>query len=357
MQATHSPPTSDSRCGPAKKLGLLAASLLPVLLLLEVGWRTYLWSAGQGFLDDPNEFVSPFFTTYEQPPPIKSGSDAWYRDDRVPITKPDREIRIVCFGGSTTLNKRAGVSYPQLLDESFSDLAGAYSVRVLNAGGEGFSTAHTLVNLSLRNLELAPDIIIVYHNINDLSVKDFGSWASSDYANKYKSDFYLGLRHRTGAVAQLVKISRLARFLMSRIQNLEFPRNEYGEVGRTSWTNDHSQVLTYFKSNLRSIAAIAREHGIRLVLASQPARSDFRRDEGFSAFNEALQQAAEDEGAVFVDVAGMMTEDDFFLEDGIHYTAPGVERLADILYPHLRSLVAEVVAERLPPDRPLGPPS
>jgi len=334
--------SSARKFGLAKSAAYLVIIFILVFLILELTWRTYLYTTGRGFFDDPNEFTSPFFTSYQEPAPLKWESTAWYRNVEVSIPKPDSEIRVICFGGSTTVNWRAGISYPQILDTKFSETDRNFSVRVFNAGGEGFSTAHTLVNLSLRNLELAPDVIVVYHNINDLSVKNFGDWVSSDYANKYKSDFYLGFRHRTGALAGLTKISRLARFIVSSIEGLAFPRNQYGEVGRTSMTNDHSQVLAHFKNNLRSIAAVAREHGIRLVLASQPAKSDFRGDDGFVAFNQAVQQIAEEEGAVFVDVAKLMTDDNLFLDDSIHYTRQGVQRLADIFYPHVQYLVGQL---------------
>jgi lysophospholipase L1-like esterase len=346
MSPTDISATSPRRFSPVRIVAYLAIVFFLLFLALELAWRTYLFTAGRGFLDNPNEFTSPFFTTYEEPAPIKWRSTAWYRNAEVPVLKPDNEIRIICFGGSTTVSRRAGVNYPQILDLKFLDLKSDNPVRILNAGGDSFSTAHTLVNLSLRNLELDPDIIVVYHNINDLSVKDFGDWAYSDYANKYKSDFYLGLRHRTGVIAELTKVSRLARYVVSSSQSLAFPTNQYGEAGRTSQNNDYSQALLHFTTNLRNIAAVAREHGILLVFASQAAKSDVRRNAGFAAFNQAIQQIADQEGAVFVDAANSMTDDDLFLEDSIHYTRQGVERLANIFYPYLQDLVREVESTR-----------
>jgi len=344
MQASSSAKAQTRKFGVGKSIAYLLIIFFIAFIALEMAWRAFLYSTGRGFFDDPNEFTSPFFTTYEEPPPTKWESTAWYRNAEVPVAKPENEIRIICFGGSTTVNQRAGVSYSALLDEMFSESTTGPTVRVLNAGADGFSTAQTLVNLSLRNLELSPDIVFVYHNINDLSVKDFGDWVTSDYANKYKSDFYLGFRHRTGFLAALVKMSRLARFAVSSIDALAFPQNQYGEAGRTSRTNDHAQVLTYFRNNLRSIAAIAREHGIRLVLASQAAHSELRRVEGFAAFNRAIEEIAREEGVEFVDVANIMTDNALFLEDQIHYTRPGVERLAEILYPSFRVIVDELTA-------------
>jgi lysophospholipase L1-like esterase len=315
-----------------------------ILLAAETAWRTYLYSIGRGFFDDPHKFTSPFFTIYEEPPPFKWRTTAWYRNGRVEFAKAPNEIRIICFGGSTTVNWRAGLSYPELIERRLAERHPRYLIRVLNAGGDGYSTAHTLVNLSLRNLEIQPDIITVYENINDLSAKDFGDQITSDYANKYKSDFFLDFRHRTGLIAALTKISRLARSVFSNINILAFPDAGHGG-GRQSLGRDYRPGLQYFALNLRSIAAIAKEHGIRVLMASQPAQAGFRYA-GFAAYNETVRTIAMERGIVFVDVAAAVTGDDLFLPDAIHNTRKGVERVADVLYTPLDQLVQEVIRQR-----------
>src|SRR4030095_14848093 len=73
--------------------------------------------------------------------------------------------------------------------------------------------------------------------------------------------------------------------------------------------------LVYFERNLRSIVAGARGHGRRLARLSQAARDDYRRDPGFTAYNETIRRVAEAEGVVFVDVASGGPEDAFFPSD------------------------------------------
>ena len=244
-----------------KKLVLLIFIFFLVLLGLELAWRTYLFQIGKGFFDDPKEFTSPFFTTYEEPRPFITKDGFTYRNGKVSLQKPPKEIRIISFGGSTTVNDRAGISYPEILEHKFAENGNDCSVRVLNAGSEGYSTAHTLVNFSLRNLDVKPDIVTVYENINDLSATWFGDGVTSDYANKYRTDFYLGFRHRTGFLAELTKLSRLARFIVSKVQAIKFPAQE--QYSNT----DYARGLEYFKRNLRNIVAIARANNIRVVLA------------------------------------------------------------------------------------------
>ena len=323
-----------------KKLILLIFIFFLALLVLELAWRIYLFRIGRGFFDDPREFISPFFTTYEEPRPFITSAGFEFRNGKVSLQKPSNEVRIISFGGSTTVNARAGISYPEILENKFAEDGNSCSVRVLNAGGDGYSTAHTLVNLSLRNLDVKPDIITVYENINDLSAIWFGDDVTSDYANKYKTDFYLGFRHRTGFIAELTKVSRLARFVASRVNAIAFPAHE-------NFPNrDYTLGLEYFKRNLRSIVGVARAHNIRVVLASQAAKSDFRTNPGFVAYNNAVRDLAEEEGVVFVDIASALTDDDLFLNDSIHNNRKGVERLADAFYVPLRDLVDQVKKEK-----------
>ena len=331
---------AKQRIGRGKKLAFTMVAAALLCATAEVGWRTYLYSTGRGFFDDPRKFTSPFFTTYEEPMPQQVGETYYYRNGHVTKAKREGEVRVLCLGGSTTVNMRAGVSYPELLERRFAAERNDDLVRVLNAGGEGFSSAHSLVNLALRNLDVAPDVVVIYHNINDLSACWFEGEMTSDYAAKYRSDFYLDFRHRTGVIAGVCKISRLARFLLSQISAIAFPAVEQ------QTDRPHDQGLEFFRRNLTSAAAVARAHGARLVLASQPASTALRNHSGFSEYNRAVAEVAARAGVTFVDVAASMTDDTLFLGDAIHYTRAGVERLSGIMYSPLVAEVAAVMEAR-----------
>jgi lysophospholipase L1-like esterase len=326
-------------------LSLMAVSV--ALLAAELGWRTYLHFGGHGFFDDPREFISPFFTSFEEPVPYFDGDQLVYRNTTVQREKGEAEIRVICFGGSTTVGRRAGVSYPELLDARFAEPIDGYRVRVLNAGSEGYSSAHFLVNLSLRNLDADPDIITIYENVNDLTA----SWFStdpvlSDYAQKYQSGFYLGLRHRSGVSAELARVSRLARFLFSRINAIAYPATPPVDSQA-----DLARGLDLFERNLRSIIAVAQRHGIRVLLATQPSETSWRTNPGAVAFNRVIKAVAASEGVALVDVAAQVTDDSLFLPgDSIHNNRAGVQAVADALYWPLRAEVEAVVHARSVPS-------
>jgi lysophospholipase L1-like esterase len=300
--------------------------------------------AGRGFFDDQREFTSPFFTTYAEPMPFQTRTSYNFLNDYVPRKKSSTEVRIICFGGSTTVNFRAGISYAEILNNKFATYRKGYQVKVLNASSDGYSSAHTLVNFSLRNLDVQPDIITVYHNINDLSAVWVGDRIFSDYGNKYKTDFYLGMRHRTGFLAELAKISRLSRFIISKINALEFPTyKEYHD-------RDYTLGLEYFKRNLKNIVTIAKTHGIRVVLASQPAASEFRSHQGFVDYNKTIELLANEMDVTYIDLATALTDDQLFLSDNIHYTQEGVKRIAEIFYEPLADIIDEIINIKISQD-------
>jgi lysophospholipase L1-like esterase len=263
-----------------------------------------------------------------------------FHNELAPREKQPGEIRVICFGGSTTVNRREGISYAQLLEPRLAAHAPGHLVRVLNAGGDGYSTAHALVDFALRAIEARPDVVTIYENINDLSAIRFGGELAPDYANKYQTDFYLGMRHRSGPLAGLTKLSRLARAVAFSIMAIRFPEEE--EEHRIDWR----EARELYVRNLRSFVAVARAHGIKVALATQPARRDVREDPGFIAFGEAVRELAREEGVVLIEVERKVTDDGYFLPDAIHYTRAGVEAVAECFYAPLAGLVEEVAREQ-----------
>jgi lysophospholipase L1-like esterase len=95
------------------------------------------------------------------------------RGEEVVLPKPEGEFRIICVGGSTTYTSKVEdykLSYPDLLQENLLD-AGYNHVNVINAGMLSYTTYETLINLQLRLLDLKPDLLIIYHAVNDVHAR------------------------------------------------------------------------------------------------------------------------------------------------------------------------------------------
>jgi len=94
------------------------------------------------------------------------------RGEDFPEKKPPGEIRILCLGGSTTAGEDVGEAetYPAqlqaILRARFPDL----NLRVINAGVPSYDVPHSLLDYELRLNRFEPDIVTIYHAINDLFI-------------------------------------------------------------------------------------------------------------------------------------------------------------------------------------------
>lgn len=315
---------------------LVVVSLLVVFVVVEVAARTYSWSQGKGFWSRPRAFVSPFFVTYDWPPPIAAGDRGMFRGEReVSRAKPSGGLRVVALGGSTTVNARneEGLTYPNELESALRARFEGRTVEVLNSGGDAFSTAHTLTNLSLRVVDFDPDVVIVYHAINDLSVVQFGDAVASDYANKYLDDAFLAYEHRGGVGGTVFRMSRAAQLLKWRLRVLRQALETSSRRGSMP-DAEVARAADLFERNLRSIVAVGREHGIEVVLATQAHREgDDGESQLMRRFNDRTRALAD--RARVVDVARAMGGRAELFLDPVHLTSDGVRLLAATLAPEV----------------------
>lgn len=99
--------------------------------------------------------------------------NSWgFRGPEVSLEKPEGVYRIVCLGGSSTYGHTPTsdqATWPARLQHWLNDpvAESPKRVEVLNAGCSGYSTVESTANLALRMLDFDPDLVIVYHTIND----------------------------------------------------------------------------------------------------------------------------------------------------------------------------------------------
>lgn len=321
---------------------LVAASLLLGLLALELAARGYSWWLGKGFWSRPRSFESPFFVTYDGPLPYFEGDAAVFRHGvRLPIAKSPGELRVVCLGGSTTVNvaARPEENYPRLAQEHLRQAFPGRSVTVLEAGGDAFSTAHSVVNLSLRLLALEPDVVTVLHNVNDLTAQHFGERLRPDYANKYLDDAFLAYEHRGGLGGAVLRASRAAQMLKWRISLLKKSLESSSRGGRVENPEDGRAA---FRRNLLTLLAVARAHGATPLLLTQSHRDGeegaFRGE--FLAYNQLVREVAAEQGALLVDAAPRLSGQARFFVDEVHMNAAGLAELSRLLAPALEREIA-----------------
>lgn len=322
--------------------GLVAVSLLFCFLLLELGARTYSWHLGKGFWSRPHAFDSPFFVTYDPPMPYFEGAEAVFRHGvHLAIRKPAGELRVICLGGSTTVNVAVAPeeNYTALAEAALRKELPGRPLRVLEAGGDAFATSHSVVNFALRLSALQPDVVTLLHNINDLTAQHFGDRLTPDYANKYLDDAFLAYEHRGGLGGAVLRSSRALQMLKWRVSLLKQVFESSSRRGRVANPEDGRAA---FRRNLVSFVALARAHGAVPVLITQAHRAGEAEAFGgeFLAYNDLVREVAASTGTLLADAAPALSGRPEFFVDDVHMNAAGLAALAERVEPALQAALA-----------------
>jgi lysophospholipase L1-like esterase len=266
-----------------------------------------------------------------------------YRGEEIQEKEPD-EFRIVCIGGSTTYT--GGVSdyrrsYPDLLETHLESM-GFDTVNVINAGTPGWSTWESLINFEFRVVDLDPDLIIVYHAVNDVGPRLVwpGDAYRGDNTGARAAIRIFNGRHRAIEHSTLVRMFLIKLGMLRSESDLSFldrPAETFyaGEFDRQSWRGEYpsgffSKVSAdsllrtnppiYYRRNLENLVALARSRGIEVVLATfailpgqQPAQhSSWHTSEYFRSIgeaNEIVRQIADTMGVHLFDFAETFPQD------------------------------------------------
>lgn len=346
-----------------QNLLLMLGTILALLLLGEMGIRISDAFDGKAFSSRRNRVVReprsvrPFrmfgkdlYTEVDGESMIVSRHGELY-----PLAKPPDAFRIVCMGGSTTENipslRAGGTHYPLRLQELLRERTGRGDVEVINAGHSAYSTAHSLILLELNVIHWDPDLVILSHNINDLSAAWFPDF-TFDYSNKYVHRPFVPEEVRT-LPNLLLQNFQVYWVLKKRFAKLEkrlrgptsssFRRRSYGE-------QPPEAVVRVFEANLASFVAVARARDIEVVFGSQPlqpAEESFAEHHQWKeyndivdyplhaefvahhrAFNAVMATVAADSGVPFVSNDAALGGRPENFTDHVHYTPAGVEALA-----------------------------
>jgi lysophospholipase L1-like esterase len=271
----------------------------------------------------------------------------------VPVPKPDDTYRVVCEGGSTTFDLLApddSATWPARLGMLLGPRAD-----VVNAGFPGWTSLESLVSLETRDLDLQPDLVVVFSGVNDLQPAGHVPFAP-DYTVGHAEI----LPRVTGVVpVPLPLVSRLVfvEWLRGRLKARDAQEGREGYTPSYEWKGGPkrddipAEAVAVYERNLRSTIAVASAHGARTLLVAQAARiraghevADLAWLEGWTpgltatgylaglARYNAVAKKLGDEGlALFLDpfVAGNFTDAHF--QDPVHFSPAGSDLFAKTL--------------------------
>lgn len=268
-----------------------------VLATAEIGARMYQHSRNRDIIDSIQHPVyRDYYLLGRNFKPNSGGSwqgipdievnSLGFRGSEFSIEKPEGVYRIVTFGGSTS---HSG-NYP----EKLADLG---DWEVINAAVPTWTTTQSLIQFITRAVYLAPDLIIIYHAINDSHMSEhywFYHLPEVDYLKyggwlRYKSQLYAFISNRFNV------INRWLRQGLSKSQDVEFSTQVY-------------------ETDIRHFLVLSEYYGIDVLLVSMALNYDVdasaisnRRRAGFH-YDKSREQIVEAVGLINVITRGLAIE-------------------------------------------------
>jgi hypothetical protein len=363
----------------------VAALALGCLLLLwfEVGYRVFVrltfpdpakeelaFIVTHAMVPREDQLVGHPFLHYVGNPDAVRYNSLGFPDREHAVAKPAGTLRVACLGGSTTAS-----GYPATLEDWLrSNAPDGQRWEVLNFGLEGWTSLHSLVNLSVRGLDYRPDWVVIHHAHNDVAMLT-GSTPTQDYGHALSPYAWLGPRPveqwllgHSLLYQQLWSLQRsstptpsptpLARRI--RLHREPTDVQELVDV-QIQKTEPRPEDLAVFERHLRELMALAHSHDARVLFATMPSSSTRRTstDTPLGQANDTLRRLASEgaEDALLVDIErelGRSLEQHFI--DVIHLDNEGRRRKAEHIGQALldgQAAAAEAAA-RPAPQEPEG---
>jgi hypothetical protein len=279
-----------------------------------------------------------------------------YRSPERPRIKPPGVRRVLLSGGSTTFDVLApddAATWPRLLERRLQ--AGGGKIEVWNAGFPGWTSQENVISLAIRDLDLAPDLAVLYQGINDLQPA-----AHQPFDPQYEHGHAELARRALGL--ELPPPSWLARsLLLEKLGNLgrkpADPWEALAGPGGPAPRRDHiaPEGVAAFERNVRSYAALARSRGAAVLLVTQPVRvraasrsADLAYLAGWypellpaavpgelERLNGVLRRLAAEGVGELADAAREIPWEDADFGDPMHYADGGRSKLVGYLAPRI----------------------
>lgn len=348
-------------------------SVLVTLLMLELGLRFYVHNFGtedQKLLyvysrEQVNDIGSRFegvaYLNYRLSDAREGHNSLGYRGTEITQPKPDNTFRIVTLGGSTTYGEFINdytQAYPAQLEQILRDEYNLSQAEVINAGVPAYTTWESLVNLQFRVLDLDPDMIIIYHGVNDISPRlsdpewysglniARGYWRFVDDRPLPPSALYRFVAVRLGWDLPIVtKVE--SQFVQP------FGYETCGLVDRegTPFCSNYEMSATdvlaanppiYFERNLRNMVVLAQAYDIEVMLSTwaySPLEFDFPggdfltvsyRQAALAEHNAIVTNLAAELDVPFYDLEENLPDDAEYWIDGQHVNPTGATLQAEL---------------------------
>ncbi len=259
-----------------------------------------------------------------------------FRGPEIQREKRPGSLRIVCVGGSSTYGhgpSSNSTTWPMQLAEMLDKAHPNVSIEVINAGASGYSTYESLINLAIRLIDLQPDMVLVYHSINDVRL---WRWPGIQPDNSHWRAVWPV--YKQSSLTTALENSRL--FLVLRGAFTDYLEQEelgswvtkgFGVV-EPLWDNPQLEGLDYFRRNLEHMVALCRTNGVEIAFGQQAwFREDLDRPvdlKGMAYAAEILAKVGSEQGVPVADIDGAIPQQRTLFTNDVHVSDEGARHIA-----------------------------
>jgi lysophospholipase L1-like esterase len=286
----------------------------------------------------------------------------------------EKYLTIITVGGSTTecTFLSDGKTWSDLLERNLKRYF--KNIWINNAGFDGHSTFGHLVLMEDYIVHLKPDIVLFLIGANDLGRDDLGEydkammrdklmfhslkWFAKSMAN-HSEVFSMGLNLYRYVKARAIAVTH--RELDFRVFRNRYLTDEQNDIEGQATQPHMIELLKGFKSRIKALIMISKDHNIEPVLITQPSLyGDFTDDEtgiNFSftknawneleLYNDVTRRVGKEENILVIDLAAEMPKNTKYYYDWFHYTNEGSEKVSEIIYNNLYPYVTHRFTEYL----------
>ncbi|MEO0563292.1 MAG: GDSL-type esterase/lipase family protein [Chloroflexota bacterium] len=221
------------------------------------------------------------YINYGVAPGQRGMNEMGFRNELFELPKPEGVFRILALGGSTTYgyNVEREAAYPNQMGRILREDYGYENVEVINAGVELYDTLNSLVNFQTRGLEQEPDLVIVYHGINDAVDRRRQAPECFRGINPLRGFGNEGIFSDNNPTLSRSTLVRFVQFNLGLSVNpasLEWRSQSSGlcDILGDPTTNAEVNNADYFRRNIQNIIAVGQMHNVEVMLTTQSLHYD-----------------------------------------------------------------------------------
>jgi hypothetical protein len=282
------------------------------------------------------------------------------------------DISLVFLGGSTTVCHYIDENFrfPYLTGVLLENKLGI-KVNSYNAGRSGNNSLHSIDILLNKIIPLNPQIVLMMHNINDVTTLAYehSYWNNNmsksviiDMNDELTAKYYRIMRDRL-----IPNIATQFRIISDNIKDYlrtdQANKDEFVHTRGKTITINKTEAIEQFEMNLEIFIKICQARKIIPVLMTMPSRLKENPDDLivcifkdgkinfsyqdcralFNAFNDSIRNKAKENHIVLIDLAKTIPQEAQYMYDTVHYTETGSKQIAHQISEHLEPIIKAVL--------------